>query len=437
MRVLMLGWEFPPFISGGLGAACYGLTRALAGAGTEVLFVLPRPAASSPTSHVRRLTDRPDPGEGIHAYQREEFPRVTFWAIDAELRPYDRPAAVPAEAAPPAESASPESNTAQSTSTAGQSAGAGGSSGNRGVDLFEEVERYARLACRVAARESFDLVHAHDWMTWPAGIAVARMSGKPLVAHVHSTEFDRAADGLDPRIFEIEQRGLSSADAVIAVSYLTKNLVVRRYGVDPSKVYVVYNAAHPNGEVFDDKIPPIRKSEKIVLFLGRITAQKGPECFLAAARRVLQVEENVRFIMAGSGDMVRRTIELADELGLADRVILAGFLQGRDLERAFRSADVFVMPSVSEPFGIAALEALGHNVPVIVSRQSGAAEVLTHVLKADFWDIDDMAGKIVAVLRHPPLHAALRERGRFEVRRLTWTDAARRCREVHDLVTNR
>ena len=446
MRVLMLGWEFPPFISGGLGAACYGLTRALVELGDEVLFVLPRPTAASPASHVSLAHGNPGPGEGIRAYQQEEFPRVTFWAVDANIRPYDRPAPmVPAPievlaAAPQSRPIQlkqpPRERPIESHVKVVEDAPAPDGGEIDRPELFDQVERYARLACRVASHEHFDVVHAHDWMTWPAGISVSRMCGKPLVVHVHSTEYDRAAEELDPRIFEIEQRGMQSADAVIAVSYLTRNLVVRRYGVDPTRVYVVHNAAHPNGEVFEDKIPAITKREKIVLFLGRITAQKGPEQFLAAARRVLQLEDNVRFIMGGSGDMTRRTIELADELGLGDRVILAGFLQGRDLERAFRAADVFVMPSVSEPFGLAALEAIGRDVPVILSKQSGVSEVLTHALKADFWDIDDMAGKIVAVLRHPPLHAALREHGRFEVKRLTWKDAARRCREVYELVVH-
>ena len=229
---------------------------------------------------------------------------------------------------------------------------------------------------------------------------------------------------------------MHGAIKVIAVSHLTRNLVTQHYGIDPSKVEVVYNAieSNGNGNFSEDKYK-IHKDEKIVLFLGRITMQKGPEYFLAAAKKVLEVMDNVKFVMAGSGDMIRRTIEMAAGMGIGHKVLFTGFLRGNDVEKVFKMADLYVMPSVSEPFGIAPLEAMSHDVPVIISKQSGVSEVLTHALKVDFWDINEMANKIIAVLKHPPLASTLRQHGGFEVRRMSWTDAASRCLSVYDEIT--
>jgi glycosyltransferase involved in cell wall biosynthesis len=237
---------------------------------------------------------------------------------------------------------------------------------------------------------------------------------------------------VDQRIYEIERRGMHGAIRVIAVSSLTKNLIVHHYGINEEKVAVVYNAIESNGNGMDLEQYNIHKDEKIVLFLGRITMQKGPEYFLAAAKKVLEVMDNVKFVMAGSGDMIRRTIEMAAGMGIGHKVLFTGFLRGNDVERVFKMADLYVMPSVSEPFGIAPLEAMSHDVPVIISKQSGVSEVLTHALKVDFWDINEMANKIIAVLRHPPLASTLRQHGSFEVRRLSWTDAAKACVSVYE-----
>jgi len=267
-------------------------------------------------------------------------------------------------------------------------------------------------------------------MTFPAGIAVAQALGKPLVVHVHSTEFDRSGEHVNQGIYDIERRGVHLATKVIAVSHYTRNILLGRYAIGPEKVEVVYNAIDNNGKI---EVPPsIRRDEKIVLFLGRITMQKGPEYFLQAAKKVLEYNKNVRFVMAGSGDMARQMIELAAELGIGQKVVFTGFLRGDDVARVYKMADLYVMPSVSEPFGIAPLEALSHDVPVLISKQSGVSEVLTHVLKVDFWDIDEMANKIIAVLRHPPLQATLREHGSFEVQRMTWRDSAQDCARVYE-----
>lgn len=472
MRVFMLGWEFPPFISGGLGTACYGLTKAMSGIGTDIMFVLPRPVSTPFSTHVRLVSPRP--GSPLAApsteFRLDEFEHVTFRTVNAALTsPYNTPCdydptgpdceadedddiadAPPGTATRRVKEATKLRRTlpgssrgaaadAASTATPGFiGAGASGASGaqaapgtNYAGDLFSEVQRYANLAAEVARNESFDIVHAHDWMTFPAGLAVAGIKGVPLVVHVHSTEFDRSGMHVDSRIYDIERRGMHGAIKVIAVSYLTKNVITQHYGVDPAKVEVVYNAIEVNGS-YDEEKYKIHKDEKIVLFMGRITQQKGPEYFLAAAKRVLEIMDNVKFVMAGSGDMIRRTIEMAASMGIGHKVLFTGFLRGNDVEKVFKMADLYVMPSVSEPFGIAPLEAMSHDVPVIISKQSGVSEVIANALKVDFWDVNEMANKIVAVLRHPPLASTMRQHGSFEIRKMSWTDAARACVGVYE-----
>ena len=283
----------------------------------------------------------------------------------------------------------------------------------------------------LAGGADFDVIHAHDWLTYPAGMALAGVTGKPLIAHVHATEFDRAGEHVNQGVYDIERMGMHAADRVIAVSLLTKKVCITRYGVPEQKVEVVYNG------VEQDDVQPregarIESDDKIVLFLGRITMQKGPEYFIRAAKRVLEKVENVKFVVAGSGDMALRMIDEAAHLGIGHKVLFTGFLRGRDVERVYKMADCYVMPSVSEPFGIAPLEAMLHDVPVIISKQSGVAEVLTHALKVDFWDTDEMANKIVAVLRHAPLSKTLRAHAPFELRRLTWDGAAEKCVKVYE-----
>jgi glycosyltransferase involved in cell wall biosynthesis len=453
MRVFMLGWEFPPFISGGLGTACYGLTKAMSGLGTDIMFVLPRPVTTPFSTHVRLVSPRP--GSPLASpsteFRLDEFEHVTFRTVDAQMvNPYQTSTQYGTEREQEKKAEAIRSRALKATQVdsglmpaippAKPSGampgfiGAGGTAGNSPYagDLFSEIQRYAALAGEIARQESIDVVHAHDWMTFPAGMAVAGVKGVPLVVHVHSTEFDRSGLHIDQRIYDIERRGMHSAMKIIAVSHLTKNLITHHYGIDPSKVEVVYNAIESNGNGVEAEKYNIRKDEKIVLFLGRITMQKGPEYFLAAAKKVLEVMDNVKFVMAGSGDMIRRTIEMAASMGIGQKVLFTGFLRGNDVERVFKMADLYVMPSVSEPFGIAPLEAMSHDVPVIISKQSGVSEVLTHALKVDFWDINEMANKIIAVLRHPPLATTLREHGSFEVRRLSWSDAARSCIGVYE-----
>lgn len=455
MRILMLGWEFPPFISGGLGTACYGLTRALDAAGHQVLFVLPRAVDRSHASHIELLSPEggpraatpldplatcaeAPPGEGV-------FRRAVFRAVPSHLastypgmETIDKTVAAAARAGDArlseilALQSAGVQVSAEEAAIVGHAAPVNlGLGAHYSGDVVGDSHRYARLVLSLCRHELFDVIHAHDWMTYPAGLAMARATGKPLVVHIHSTEFDRSGEHVNQRIYDIERRGMHSAMHVIAVSELTKSICVHRYGVDPAKVVVVYNGVEgPQPEPGEES--RISARDKIVLFLGRITMQKGPEYFIAAAKRVLERMSNVKFVIAGSGDMSRRMIELAAEMGIGHKVLFTGFLRGGDVKRIFQMADLYVMPSVSEPFGIAPLEAISHNTPVIISKQSGVSEVLTHALKVDFWDVDEMANKIIAVLRHPPLSQTLREHGAFEIRRLTWDGAASKCVGVYD-----
>ncbi|MEM9165959.1 MAG: glycosyltransferase [Planctomycetota bacterium] len=452
MRILMLGWEFPPFIAGGLGTACHGLTSGLDRLSQDVLFVLPKAAGGwaggrvrvigSDTAPVRGATDAPEPDpltvvEGtIDGFHRTRFVGVPagFSSPYAAFESEGVPAAAPVPDVP-----APAPITEKEAEALGEAgvpaipvpADPVSREQHYSGDMTRDCEVYANMLVQLARSEPFDVIHAHDWMTYPAGLAVSRACSKPMVAHIHSTEFDRSGEHVNQRIYDIERRGMHAAVRVVAVSRLTKSICVEKYGIDPGKIDVVYN-----GVAREDQQPApgarIDSTDKIVLFLGRITMQKGPEYFVRAARRVLDRYENVKFVVAGSGDMALGMIEEAAGLGIGHKVLFTGFLRGKDVDRVFQMADCYVMPSVSEPFGIAPLEAMRNDVPVIISKQSGVSEVLTHVLKVDFWDIDEMANKIIAVLRHPPLSQTLRQHGPMELRGLTWDGAAQRVVQIYE-----
>jgi len=414
MKTLMLGWEFPPFISGGLGTACYGLTKAMSQLGMEITFVLPIADKSSYAGHLKMLN-----AEGhLQSGEQSKLKNVRFRTILSGLRPY-----IPSEKFE-IFGKKMESNGAdfwQSNSSA--------SGQNYGRNICQEVHHYAEKVVEIASVEDFDIIHAHDWMTFPAAIAVADISQKPLVVHVHSTEFDRSGNNINQMVYDIERQGMHVANKIIAVSNYTKNIITSRYGVSPNKVEVVYNGVEDNGDTHSSI--PAGKLDKIVLFLGRITMQKGPEYFIASAKKVLEKMNNVKFIMAGDGDMTHRMIDYAAHLGIGHKVFFTRFLRGANVDRAYQMADLFVMPSVSEPFGIAPLEAIKHNVPVLISKQSGVSEILHHALKVDFWDINQMANKIIAVLKYPLLGKLLRENGRCETAKIRWENSAAQINNIY------
>ena len=308
-------------------------------------------------------------------------------------------------------------------------------SGKYGSNLMEEVARYAMVGGTIAMthKGEFDVIHAHDWLTYMAGIAAKRLSGKPLVVHVHATSFDRSSDNnIDTRVYDIEKRGMEAADRVITVSDLTRNIVITKYGIDPSKVVTVHNAVDFSGRSEMQVERGVK--EKVVTFLGRITFQKGPEYFIEAAAKILKKCKNVRFVMAGSGDMMNRSIRQVARLGISDRFHFTGFLRGAEVQKMFALSDVYVMPSVSEPFGISPLEAMRSGVPSVISRQSGAAEVLKYAFKVDFWDVDAMADEIYALLQYPALADFASKYGYDEVNTLKWNNAAAKIKSVYESV---
>ncbi|HTX88761.1 MAG TPA: glycosyltransferase family 4 protein, partial [Bacteroidales bacterium] len=303
-------------------------------------------------------------------------------------------------------------------------------SGRYGANLMEEVSRYALVASAIARQDGFDVIHAHDWLTYPAGIAAKYISGKPLVIHVHATEFDRSGENVNQTVYDIERKGMEEADLVITVSNFTRQIVIERYGISPAKVVTVHNALEP---VVHHEMNGIRKnvSEKIVTFLGRVTFQKGPDYFIEAAYKVLQKDPNVRFVMAGSGDLLNRMIRRVAKLHIGTKFHFTGFLSGSDVDMMYALSDVYVMPSVSEPFGISPLEAIRSNVPVVISKQSGVAEVLKHALKVDFWDIDALADAIYGLLHYDALRKMFDKYGKSEVDNLKWDNAAFEVQKVY------
>jgi glycosyltransferase involved in cell wall biosynthesis len=422
------------------------MTKGLDEIGVSVAFVLPMSAPVGGESHVRFRTASQLSGvtQTITEQVTNVFEHVSLHQVPAVLEPYQSPATrseairklISLQLEHSRSSTSPVSLERLGLSvpdirTSAQAFVKGVAPAQYTGDLMGQVQNYAALAIALAKQDTFDVIHAHDWMTYPAGIAVAAITGKPLVVHVHSTEFDRSGENVNQQVYDIERAGMHSADAVVCVSYLTRNIAITRYGVDPAKIEVVYNATELPS-LSDWQLKPIRGTEKIVLFLGRMTMQKGPEYFLRAAKKVVEKFTDVRFVMAGSGDMITRCIEEAAALGIGRYVTFTGFLRGKDVDRVFSMADLYVMPSVSEPFGIAPLEALSHNVPVMISKQSGVSEVLTHALKVDFWDIEEMANKILAVLRHPPLQRTLRQHGQIELRKLSWKESAIQLKGIYE-----
>jgi glycogen(starch) synthase len=426
----MLGWEFPPFISGGLGTACHGLTRAMARLDMEILFVLPKTISSK-----EGLWAAPVRLTLGGAASAESTDSLTFLAVPSTVTsPYGlampQPSALSEER--PAETPRRVAVASPALRVVGT-----GEAGGYGGDLIGRIEEYAARCDEITRDETFDVIHAHDWVTFPAGMAIAARTGKPLVVHVHSTEFDRSGECVNQPVYEIERRGMHCARAIIAVSERTKQTIVQRYGVAAEKVRVVHNGIEPARSKTRLGEPataaPNGNGEKTVLFLGRITMQKGPEFFVRAAERVLSKRNGIRFIMAGWGDLGPRTVEQVAAMGLGARVRFTGFLRGDEVRRAYRASDVYVMPSVSEPFGLTALEAIQHGVPVVLSKTSGVAEVLPRgALLVDFWDVDRMADMILSLLNHPELSEAVLRDGAVEVRRLTWDAAARKCVEVYE-----
>ena len=428
MRVLMFGWEFPPHIAGGLGTACYGLTRGLARNGVEVIFVVPKAYGDEDQRFIRVVN-----ASDVDAIYRsgdadsDIWRHVKFMEINSNMVPYISP-----------EQWEQERSRSEKVGTVHHDGDVWRErytfSGKYGANLLEEVARYAVVARQVAIEleGQFDVIHAHDWLTYYAGIAAKEVSGKPLVVHMHATEFDRSGENINTQTYAIERGGMEAADLVMAVSNLTRNIVINKYGIPAETVMTVHNAvrfAEGNQEEEERGV-----KDKIVTFLGRITYQKGPDYFVEAAAKVLKRTQNVRFVMAGSGDMMNHVIRRVARLGIADKFHFTGFLRGADVQKMFALSDVYVMPSVSEPFGISPLEAMKSNVPTIISKQSGVAEVLDYAVKVDYWDVDAMADAIYGLVTYPALGELFARKGLEEVTGLKWNNAAAKIKEGYERV---
>ena len=308
-------------------------------------------------------------------------------------------------------------------------------SGRYPDNLLEEINNYSIVAGVIARTVDFDIIHSHDWLTYPAGIHAKQVTGKPLVIHVHATDFDRSRGNVNPTVFGIERDGMLNADHIITVSNLTRRTVIEKYGIDPAKVTTVHNAVEPLSEELKNIQVP-KSKEKVVTFLGRITMQKGPEYFIEAAAKVLQKVHNVRFVMAGSGDMMEKMINLAAQKDIADRFHFPGFQKGKQVYEMLKASDVYIMPSVSEPFGISPLEAMQMGVPSIISKQSGCAEILNHVIKTDYWDIDAMADAIYSIITYPAMYKQLHDEGLTEVNGIQWIKAGKKVIDIYNNLLN-
>ncbi|MDR0349747.1 MAG: glycosyltransferase [Tannerella sp.] len=415
MKALMYGWEFPPHILGGLGTASFGLIRGMSlQPDMDITFVMPKPWGDEDQSFLKIIGASNTPivwRDVFYDYVSQRLSKYMDPQIYYDLRNHIY---------------------ADFSSWHVNDLGCIEFSGRYPDNLLEEINNYSIVAGVIARAEPYDIIHAHDWLTYPAGIHTKMISGKPLVIHVHATDYDRSRGNVNPDVYNIEKNGMDHADHIITVSNLTRQTVIEKYHQDPAKVTTVHNAVEPlSKEILS--IPDKRGvKDKVVTFLGRITMQKGPEYFVEAASKVLQKSGDVRFVMAGSGDMMNQMIRLAASRNISDRFHFTGFMRGKQVYEIFKASDVYVMPSVSEPFGISPLEAMQCGVPSIISKQSGCAEILDYAVKIDYWDIDALADAIYGLISYPKLHEFLKEEGLKEVNNIKWEYAGQKVRQIYD-----
>ena len=413
MKALMFGWEFPPHILGGLGTASYGLTKGMHSLGDmEITFVIPKPWGDEEKDFARIIgaCNTPVAWRDVNwDYVESRLGRFMNPQLYFDLRDHIY---------------------ADFNYMRLNDLGCIEFSGRYPDNLMEEINNYSIVAGVIARTIPCDVIHSHDWLTYPAGIHAKNVTGKPLVIHVHATDFDRSRGNVNPQVFAIEKDGMENADHIITVSNLTRKTVIEKYGINPDKVTTVHNAVIPLEEELLN-LPRRVNKEKVITFLGRITMQKGPEYFVEAAAKVLKKTKNVRFVMAGSGDMMDQMIRLAAKRDIADKFHFTGFLKGKEVYEMLADSDVYVMPSVSEPFGISPLEAMEMGVPSIISKQSGCAEILDNVIKVDYWDIDAMADAMHSIVTNKALYNTLRHEGIEEINRITWEKAGQKVVDVY------
>lgn len=416
----MFGWEFPPHILGGLGTASYGITKGLsAQPDVHITFCLPKPWGDEDKSfmNIIGLSETPIVWRDVdYDFVKQRLGNRMTPEQYYQLRDHIY---------------------ADFSYRLTDDLGCIEFSGKYPDNLQDEINNYSIVAGVIARQQEYDIIHAHDWLTYPAGIHAKNVSGKPLVIHVHATDFDRSRGHVNPTVYGIEKDGMDHADCIMCVSELTRQTVINHYHQDPAKCITMHNAVYPLSQDILDMVEEKRKDhqqrkEKIVTFLGRITMQKGPEYFVEAASLVLQRTHNIRFCMAGSGDMMNDMINLVASHGIADRFHFPGFMRGKQVYEAFADSDVYVMPSVSEPFGISPLEAMQCGVPSIISKQSGCAEILDKCIKTDYWDINAMADAMYSLCTNESLHEYLKIEGKNEVAQITWEKVGKRIYDVYN-----
>src|SRR5574344_2065360 len=417
MKVLMFGWEFPPHILGGLGTASYGLTKGMAQQeDMEITFCIPKPWGDEDRSflNIIGMNSGPLASPDVHwDYVNYRIGKYMDPQLSFDLR---------------------NNIYAHFNYMHLNDLGCMEFSGRYPDNLHEEINNYSIVAGVVARQQQFDIIHSHDWLTYSAGIHAKKVTGKPLVIHVHATDFDRSRGNVNPTVYSIEKNGMDYADCIMCVSELTRQTVINKYHQNPNKVFTVHNAVTPLAQEILDIVPKKSANEKIVTFLGRITMQKGPEYFVEAAAMVLRRTRNIRFVMAGSGDMMNAMIRLAAERGIADRFHFPGFMKGNQVYEVLKASDVYIMPSVSEPFGISPLEAMQCSVPTIISKQSGCAEILDKCIKTDYWDIQAMADAIYGICAYPALYEYLHTEGKKEVDGITWENVGAKIKKSYERI---
>lgn len=425
MKVLMFGWEFPPHISGGLGTACYGMTKALSAfPEMDLTFVVPKTWGNEPAEGMKLIgANEIDLIASKIKVEKFKTP-YTYLSVQSGMLPYIDPSKYKkAQQHAQQQIAKAEKQDPFETVRF---------TGTYHTDLMTEIHNFSVVAEHIAGQHQFDVIHAHDWLTFPAGIKAKNVSGKPLVVHVHATDYDRSGGSANPEVFTIEKAGMEAADQIIAVSNHTKQIIVDKYSIDEAKITTVHNGVEPFRFNAKKYTPKIDKGRKTVTFLGRVTTQKGPQFFVDVAQKILARMTNVDFVMAGSGDLLESMKKRVNDLKLKPNFMFPGFLNCNEVRNTLKSSDVFIMPSVSEPFGICPLEAMYCRVPVIISKQSGVSEVIKHAIKVDFWDTDAMADAVYGILNRPVLNKILTKRGKNEVRKINWKTNALKVIHVYN-----
>lgn len=417
----MLGWEFPPYNVGGLGIACEGLAKSFIKEGMDVTFIMPKAPLNAKSDFCKLIiADHED-------VEIEENYPFEIKKVNAMLMPYMNSTEY---------SSTIETLAHKSKQTLKRSKSEFDLNEQYGKDLYHEVWRYSEQVKSIAKDENFDVIHAHDWMTFQAGAKAKEVSGKPFIIHIHNTAIDRSGGNPNPEEFKIEQEGFMKADKIIAISNFVKNKLINNYKIPESKIEVVHNGIDTEKYSKKEINHNIKKEHKLVLFAGRVTLQKGPDYFIEAAHKVSKHVDNAKFILAGNGDMLNASINKVAELGLSSKFIFPGRYTKEEGEKLMSMADVFVMPSVSEPFGLVPLEAMMQGTPTIISKQSGVSEVVTNTLKADFWDTSQLANQIVATLNYGALNEQLSEHGLGEASNMTWSPAAAKCKNIFNSLIN-